>query len=227
MMLEPYDLVEPPEYLKYESQNQEQLITKNQEIQNNSILENLFNKSLLKYKKEKEESLPVLEQPNLDEDMFFDINFSNNDEHQGEYIFNNKKEFVNTLKPIIQQELINQNINPYFADSLIAQLALESAWGSKPTGKNNFAGLKSKDGKSVNTKEYINGKYVSIKDKFKNFESLEEFAKYYITKLKNKFKAFDGNDFVSNIRKHGYFTAPLNEYKRGFNLLLNNVRKLS
>ena len=45
MMLEPYDLVEPPEYLKYESQNQEQLITKNQEIQNNSILENLFNKS--------------------------------------------------------------------------------------------------------------------------------------------------------------------------------------
>ena len=79
MMLEPYDLVEPPEYLKYESQNQEQLITKNQEIQNNSILENLFNKSLLKYKKEKEESLPVLEQPNLDEDMFFDINFSNND----------------------------------------------------------------------------------------------------------------------------------------------------
>ena len=159
--------------------------------------------------------------------IFFDINFSNNDEHQGEYVFNDKKEFVNTLKPIIQQELINQNINPYFADSLIAQLALESAWGSKPTGKNNFAGLKSKDGKSVNTKEYVNGKYVSIKDKFKNFESLEEFAKYYITKLKNKFKAFDGNDFVSNIRKHGYFTAPLNEYKRGFNLLLNNVRKLS
>ena len=36
-----------------------------------------------------------------------DINFSNNDEHQGEYVFNNKKEFVNTLKPIIQQELIN------------------------------------------------------------------------------------------------------------------------
>ena len=43
MMLEPYDLVEPPEYLKYESQNQKQLNT-NQEIQNSSILENLFNK---------------------------------------------------------------------------------------------------------------------------------------------------------------------------------------
>ena len=78
MMLEPYDLVEPPEYLKYESQNQEQLITKNQEIQNNSILENLFNKSLLKYKKEKEESLPVLEQPNLDEDFLIMMNIKEN-----------------------------------------------------------------------------------------------------------------------------------------------------
>lgn len=61
---------------------------------------------------------------------------------------------------------------------LIASQAMhESAWGEKPTGTYNYYGMKAKQGEPYtlrDTHELINGKYVKVKSKFKNYNSFEE-----------------------------------------------------
>ena len=141
--------------------------------------------------------------------------------------FKSKQDFVDTFKPIIERELSNKGISLQYTDSLLAQIALESSWGKSESGKNNYAGLKSSKGTAVKTKEYINGKYVSTVDTFKDFNSIEDFVKYYIDRLDKRFKAFSGGDFVANIKNRGYFTAPFNDYKKLHNLIKHNISKLA
>lgn len=137
--------------------------------------------------------------------------------------FKSKQDFINTFKPIIQKELANKGISLEYTDSLLAQIALESGWGKSESGRNNFAGLKSPKGTARKTKEYINGKYVTITDTFKDFNSIEDFVKYYVNRLDKRFNAFNGGDFVANIKKKGYFTAPLNDYKKLHNLIKHQI----
>ena len=63
------------------------------------------------------------------------------------------------------------------ASVTLAQFGLESAWGTKITGKFNFFGNKW-DGKGpyteVPTHEYINGRYVLTTAKFKDFTGYED-----------------------------------------------------
>lgn len=58
-----------------------------------------------------------------------------------------------------------------------AQWALESGWGEKQSGRNNYFGIKATNGEKgskVNTHEVINGKRVSLQDSFKDYDTLEE-----------------------------------------------------
>ncbi len=141
--------------------------------------------------------------------------------------FKSKEEFVNTFKPLIETELTKQGVDLSYTNLILSQMALESAWGSKPSGKNNFAGIKGSTGKELTTKEYINGRLVTVRDTFKNFDSIEDFVTYYIDRLKNKFNAFNEGDFLSNIKSKGYFTLPLNQYRQTFNLVLHNINKMA
>lgn len=63
------------------------------------------------------------------------------------------------------------------ASVCLAQYGLESGWGKKVTGTFNYFGNKW-DGVGTytvdNTHEEVNGEMIPIKDKFKNFSSLEE-----------------------------------------------------
>ena len=55
-----------------------------------------------------------------------------------------------------------------------AQWALESAWGTKPSGKNNYFGIKATGGESSTAKgtwEVIDGKEVTTTANFKNYDS--------------------------------------------------------
>jgi hypothetical protein len=52
-----------------------------------------------------------------------------------------------------------------------AQWALESGWGRYPSGKHNYFGIKGTPGTVKETKEHINGQWVTIKDTFKDYPS--------------------------------------------------------
>jgi hypothetical protein len=66
-----------------------------------------------------------------------------------------------------------------FPELCAAQWALESAFGSKPSGKNNFFGLKGKGTKKTTT-EFINGNEIQIVDEFIDFTSPDECVKYLV-----------------------------------------------
>lgn len=126
---------------------------------------------------------------------------------KGHKVFSGKTDFIETMKPIYKSVLKSKGLNENYADYLVAQSALESGWGKHQSGKNNFGGIKGK-GTVKTTKEFINGKYVTIKDNFRDFDSLRDYAEYHVNLLNNsRYKAFNGN-FISNVVKGGYATDP-------------------
>lgn len=230
-----YNLVEPPEYLKQTQQNYtSQTIPETEEIDQQDSLSRF--QELISKTKSQDSNLenPTIEvesqvEPTIDSE-FIDINKIFEPEvkqsSNKNYVFNDRVNFIRTFRPIIEKELIRNNISTNFTDYLISQIALESGWGSKPSGKNNFAGIKdNKSGTKRTTKEFVNGKYVTVKQGFKNYDSLEDFVKDYVHKLNTTFDAFKSNSFLSNIKSKGYFTAPLQQYKRIFDSILYSVRK--
>lgn len=134
----------------------------------------------------------------------------------------NKTEFKSVMLPIYEKMLKEQNLNPAFAEYLVAQDALESGWGKHISGKNNLGGIKGK-GTTLKTREVINGKDVYINDSFRDFDSLEDFARYKVNLLNSKrYQAFSGDtsEFASRVASGGYATDP--RYKE---VLESMVRK--
>ncbi|WP_410210231.1 glycoside hydrolase family 73 protein [Aquirhabdus sp.] len=59
---------------------------------------------------------------------------------------------------------------------IAAQWALESGWGSSPSGKNNLFGIKARGneaGTVRNTHEYVNGRSTAMPDKFRDYDSID------------------------------------------------------
>lgn len=85
-------------------------------------------------------------------------------------------------------------------DVLAAQWAIESDWGRKQSGQNNFFGIKAvgnEPGTARRTREEINGKNIWINAKFKDYPTPEDGIR-------------DRVDFIKRnprYSKHGYFTA--------------------
>ena len=48
-----------------------------------------------------------------------------------------------------------------FPELLAAQASLESGWGSRLSGKNNYFGIKGTPGTVVSTQEWVNGEFVT------------------------------------------------------------------
>ena len=69
------------------------------------------------------------------------------------------------------------------AQLMIAQWAIESAWGAKPVGHANYFGIKKADRHTkcctVTTREVINGKSVVESLEFADYDSLEEPCRDY------------------------------------------------
>lgn len=124
--------------------------------------------------------------------------------------FKNKDEFKATMLPIYAKILSQMGLNTAYAKMLVAQDGLESAWGTKPSGKFNFGGIKG-TGSIKRTREIIDGKDVYINDSFRDFASLEDYAKYKISLLNNnRYKAFTGDlsGFADRVSRGGYATDP-------------------
>lgn len=68
------------------------------------------------------------------------------------------------------------------ASCSIAQWAIESEWGRKVTGKNNYFGIKARAGEPHTmcpTHEVINGKRIPVPAPFRDFDSLEAAFDYH------------------------------------------------
>jgi hypothetical protein len=80
-----------------------------------------------------------------------------------------------------------------YPELVAAQWALESGWGSHTSGKNNFFGIKGK-GTRKTTKEFINGKEVTIEDEFQDFQNIEDCIKYLVDRW---YKDYESNKGVN------------------------------
>jgi hypothetical protein len=101
-----------------------------------------------------------------------------------------------------------------FPECVAAQWALESGWGQHTSGKNNYFGLKG-SGSTVETKEFINGQWITIKAGFIDFPDLKTCVLYLVDRW---YKDFDGHKGVNRavsrnecarlLVKEGYATDP-------------------
>lgn len=141
------------------------------------------------------------------------------------------KAAVETKAPLIQQptkpvsggqpgltwqgmEAMARAAGARYPELVAAQFALESDWGKKLSGKNNFFGLKGA-GSVKKTEEFINGKWVSKDDSFIDFASPEEAVKYLVDRWYKDFKSYKGvnnaadrNSAATMLRTEKYATGP-------------------
>ena len=106
-----------------------------------------------------------------------------------------------------------------YPEVVAAQFALESGFGNKPSGTNNFFGLKALPGTKgslVNTEEDdASGKSKKVKANFINFDSEEKSFKYLIDKWYKDYKSFTGvesgksvKEVTNLLQQQGYATDP-------------------
>lgn len=144
--------------------------------------------------------------------------------------FGSRKDFVNTLYSHLYKALQKNGIDAKtWAPILTAHTSIESGWGNEFSRKNNnFGGIKGKGSGMVKTKEYSPERgYYTIKDSFKSYASIDDFANDYVKILKNM-GAFNGtpDQYLANLKKRRYFTARLEDYQKIFNSRLRTVNSL-
>lgn len=96
-----------------------------------------------------------------------------------------------------------------------AQWALESGYGKFLSGKNNFFGIKGTPGTTKETKEFLNGKWVTITDTFKDYTTPEACIEDLIRLWYKDYKGFKGVNRATSweeccklLQREGYATDP-------------------
>lgn len=102
-----------------------------------------------------------------------------------------------------------------FPEVVSAQWALESGFGKHLSGKHNYFGLKGKPGTTKTTQEWIGGKFITIKDTFKDFNSPKEAVEYLVSRWYKDFRGLQGVNRANSrgecadlLRVEGYATDP-------------------
>ena len=101
-----------------------------------------------------------------------------------------------------------------YPECVAAQWALESGWGKHISGGNNFFGLKG-TGSNLETKEFLDGQWVTITDSFINFPSVRACVEYLVKHWYKDYKTYSGVNRASSreecarlLVKEGYATDP-------------------
>ena len=101
-----------------------------------------------------------------------------------------------------------------FPEVVAAQWALESGWGEHTSGTHNYFGLKG-SGSTVDTKEFINNKWITIEAGFINFPDLPTCVEYLVNRWYKDYKVYKGvnraanrNECANLLIKEGYATDP-------------------
>lgn len=130
-----------------------------------------------------------------------------------------QKQFVDTMYNTLLEEAKKQGVkNPEVIAKLgTAQSALETGYGRSLAGGQNYFGIKARPGEGgpgVATKEYIDGKMVTINDRFRRYGSMQESAADYIKFLqenkryKDVLAAGSLEEAIAAQSRTGYATDP-------------------
>ena len=110
---------------------------------------------------------------------------------------------------------VAEELGAKFPEVVAAQWALESAWGTHTSGVHNYYGIKGVPGTVKTTQEFVNGKWIVIKDSFKNYASLRDCTKDLINKWYKDYAGYSGVNRGSSreesarlLVKEGYATDP-------------------
>lgn len=102
-----------------------------------------------------------------------------------------------------------------FPECVAAQWALESGYGKHLSGRNNFFGIKGTPGTTVSTQEWVGGKFITIRDTFKDFNTPYDCVKYLVDRWYKDFqgyrgvnRAVDRNACARLLKEEGYATDP-------------------
>ena len=102
-----------------------------------------------------------------------------------------------------------------FPQVVAAQWALESFFGKHTSGKNNFFGVKGSPGTKKETKEFINGKWITIIDTFKDYLTPQDSIKELINLWYKDYKGYKGVNRAQSweeccllLKSEGYATDP-------------------
>ena len=122
-------------------------------------------------------------------------------------------EFTNTWDGI---EAAAKKAGAKFPDVVAAQWALESAFGTAISGKNNFFGIKGTPGTIKTTWEDYGDGPVSIKATFKDFPTPYACVEHLVTQWYKDYKGYKGvnraesrEDCAYLLKREGYATDPL------------------
>lgn len=118
-----------------------------------------------------------------------------------------------------------------YPELVAAQGALESGWYKHVSGTHNYFGLKG-SGTVKSTQEFIDGKWVTVKDGFINFNGPREAVDYLVGRWYKDFKSYKGVDNAPNrdaaareLVKQGYATDP--QYAEKLIRLMNEKSPIS
>lgn len=125
------------------------------------------------------------------------------------------------VKPVVQIEnswdgvqAAAKEAGAKFPEVVAAQWALESGWGQHFSGTWNAFGLKG-SGTSVNTQEFLNGQWVTIKAGFIDFPDLKTCIYYLVDRWYKDFSTYQGvnraktrNECAQLLVKEKYATDP-------------------
>jgi hypothetical protein len=107
-----------------------------------------------------------------------------------------------------------QQAGAKFPELVAAQGALESAWYASPSGKHNYFGLKG-EGTTKETREFLNGQWVTIRDNFLDFATPWAAVEYLVTRWYKDFRDHKGINRAANrdeaaqlLVREGYATDP-------------------
>jgi hypothetical protein len=112
-------------------------------------------------------------------------------------------------------ELVAGDCGAKWPQVVAAQWALESGWGKHVSGKFNFFGIKGTTGTKKETKEFLNGKWVTITDTFKDYPTPEACIEDLIRLWYKDYKGFKGVNRATSweeccrlLQREGYATDP-------------------
>ena len=121
------------------------------------------------------------------------------------------EDFSNTWQGILNA---GKKAGATFPEVVAAQWALESGWGKATSGVHNYFGLKG-TGSNVNTQEFLNGKWITIKAGFIDFPDLYKCVCYLVERWYKDFGRFKGvnrakdrNECARLLVVEGYATDP-------------------
>ena len=128
--------------------------------------------------------------------------------------------------PEIVSALDSIGVDREYAPYVFAMSANESGWGQKPSGQNNYFGMKAgknQKGTVVTTHEGYGNNRIKIKDKFLDYSSLSDSINQAVRRLNDKFNAFSVpvQQFAMNLYQNRYYTNSPANYHDAVNGVVN------